>query len=64
MIGMTLSYILQLQDNIVFLLYSLGDLEKNMVSIQRCMEMLKTPQEKLEGNMKMLVPDPENFFDK
>jgi hypothetical protein len=43
MVGMTLSYILQLQDYMVFLLYSIGDMEKNMVSIQRCNEMLKIP---------------------
>lgn len=64
MIGMTLSYILQLQDFMVFLLWSLGDLEKSLVSVQRCCELQKVPQERQEGSMKLLIPDSHMFFEK
>lgn len=33
LVAMTLSYILQLQDYLVSLLYSIGDLERSMVSV-------------------------------
>lgn len=36
LIGMTLTYILQLKDFLTFFLYSAGDIEKKMVQIQRC----------------------------
>lgn len=36
LIGMTLTYILDLQGKFLYTLYCLGDLEKSMVSIQRC----------------------------
>ena len=64
MIGMTLTYILQLQDFIVYTLYALADVEKNMVNIQRCVEMSKVPQERLEGSSKLPISDKEGFFAK
>lgn len=43
LVAMTLSYIIQLQGFLLELLYQLGDLERQMVSIQRCFELLKIP---------------------
>ena len=46
LIAMTLSYIIQLENYLIFMLYQMGDLERCMVSIQRCFQMLEIPQEK------------------
>jgi hypothetical protein len=43
LLAMVFSYILQLQGYLILLLFSLGDLEKKMVSIVRCFKILEIP---------------------
>lgn len=43
LLAMVFSYILQLQGYLINMLYYLGDLEKNMVSVVRCFKILEIP---------------------
>lgn len=56
LVAMTLTYIIQLESFLIGLLYSMGDLERQMVSVQRCFEVLKIPQERQTSNNRMIMP--------
>ena len=43
LLAMVVQYILQLSSYVIELFYQLGELEQNMVSVQRCLQMLEVP---------------------
>ncbi|CDW87468.1 abc transporter [Stylonychia lemnae] len=45
MIGMLLTYILNLTDLLLYLMYLISQIERKMVSVQRCFKLLDIPQE-------------------
>lgn len=45
MLGMLLTYIINLTDLLLYLLYLIGQIERQMVSVQRCFKLLQIPQE-------------------
>lgn len=55
LLAMVFSYILQLQGYLINMLYFMGDLEKNMVSVIRCYKLLDIPQERLESKLKIPI---------
>ena len=43
MLGMLLTYILNLTDQLLYLMYLLSQIERKMVSVQRCLKILEIP---------------------
>jgi hypothetical protein len=43
LLSMVFKYILELQGYLIYMLFSLGDLERQMISVIRCLKLIEIP---------------------